>query len=579
MASNPLIDPGPSPSLSVGTEEIAGVQYPFTKLVDATVGSTTPIGTAVNPLPVTDSSTSTRKVKGETAVGGAVGDPVPIGTRDLATNTLQVPHTFNFGGVQYLLALVPDPALNFVSYSSSGEQYALTASTDSTKANSRYVRVSTAGNPLVAGDVDHDAADSGNPVKVGGKASNVTPTAVAVGDRVNAYFDTTGHLHAKIDNTPTVMTSKGLGFAAPVIGGDGFLGDEGGYPLVGMDGANWNYVSVDGGGNLATSVNNLVSASVSNAAASTTTGNLTSTASVTAAIAGQATAVIQISGTYSATLAWEVSFDGTNYYGFSAKRVDTETLETSTGALVNTTRAWEMSICGATNIRMRCTTYVSGTVAVRIQTHHQGTDPSVVATVASGTVTTVTTVGTVTNITNQGQIVDNAAFTDGTTRIMMSGHIFDETAGTALTENDGGASRIDSKRAQVLVIEDATTRGQRQAVNINGGASANLMYSTRSDTYTVAANGTTVTVLTNPLKYFSIQCKGTGAAATAWNIVVEGSLDNVNFSTIATHATADLDGTVKAFTTPFPVLYFRSRCTAITLGGATNVVATILGVQ
>lgn len=64
MASNPLIDPGPSPSLSVGTEEIAGVQYPFTKLVDATVGSVTPIGTAANPLPVTDSSTSTRKVKG-----------------------------------------------------------------------------------------------------------------------------------------------------------------------------------------------------------------------------------------------------------------------------------------------------------------------------------------------------------------------------------------------------------------------------------------------------------------------------------------------------------------------------------
>ena len=494
MASNPLIDPGPSPSLSVGTEEIAGVQYPFTKLIDATVGSTSPIGTSANPLPVTDSSTSTRKVKGETAVGGAVGDPVPIGTRDLATNTVQVPHTFNFGGVQYLLALVPDPALNFVSYTSSGEQYALTASTDSTKANSRYVRVSTAGNPLVAGDVDHDAADSGNPIKFGGKASTVTPTAVASGDRVNAYFDTTGYQHVKVDGNVSTTTSKGLGFATPVLGGEGFLGDEGGYPLIGSDGANWNYVTVDSGGNLATSVNNLVSASVSNPAPSTTTGNLTSTASVTAAISGQATAVVQISGTYSATLAWEVSFDGSNYYGFSAKRVDTEALETTTGALVNTTRAWEMSICGATNLRMRCTTYVSGTVAVRIQTHHQGTDPSVVATVV------------------------------GTPTIL-------------------------------------------------------LPPSSRSDTYTAAANGTTVTVTDRSIKYFAIQCKGTAAGATAWSIVLEGSLDGTNFTTIATHATADLDGTVKNVSAAFPVNYFRSRCASITLGGATNVVTTILGVQ
>ena len=68
-------------------------------------------------------------------------------------------------------------------------------------------------------------------------------------------------------------------------------------------------------------------------------------------------------------------------------------------------------------------------------------------------------------------VVDNAGFTDGTTGLLMAGHIFDETAGTALTENDAAASRIDSKRAQVMVVEDATTRGQRQAVSAAGGAS------------------------------------------------------------------------------------------------------------
>lgn len=62
------------------------------------------------------------------------------------------------------------------------------------------------------------------------------------------------------------------------------------------------------------------------------------------------------------------------------------------------------------------------------------------------------------------KIVDNAGFTDGTSKVMPSGYIFDEVAGTALTENDAAAARIDSKRAQVFVIEDATTRGTRANV-------------------------------------------------------------------------------------------------------------------
>lgn len=43
-----------------------------------------------------------------------------------------------------------------------------------------------------AGDVAHDAADSGNPVKVGGQARTTNPTAVADGDRTNFIADKTG---------------------------------------------------------------------------------------------------------------------------------------------------------------------------------------------------------------------------------------------------------------------------------------------------------------------------------------------------------------------------------------------------
>lgn len=85
--------------------------------------------------------------------------------------------------------------------------------------------------------------------------------------------------------------------------------------------------------------------------------------------------------------------------------------------------------------------------------------------IVAGTVTTVTTVTTLTNITNWGNIVDNAAFTDGTTRLSPSGYIFDEVAGTALTENDAAAARVDSKRAQVFTLEDETTRGQRATIS------------------------------------------------------------------------------------------------------------------
>ena len=43
-----------------------------------------------------------------------------------------------------------------------------------------------------AGDVAHDSADSGNPVKIGGVARTADPTAVTAVDRANLYMDTLG---------------------------------------------------------------------------------------------------------------------------------------------------------------------------------------------------------------------------------------------------------------------------------------------------------------------------------------------------------------------------------------------------
>jgi hypothetical protein len=100
------------------------------------------------------------------------------------------------------------------------------------------------------------------------------------------------------------------------------------------------------------------------------------------------------------------------------------------------------------------------TVAGTVTNVPSGTQP------VSGTVTNVPS-GTQT-VTTTEAITDNAGFTDGTSKVLMAGFAFDESAGTSLTENDAAAARIDSKRAQVLVIEDATTRGQRATVSAAG---------------------------------------------------------------------------------------------------------------
>jgi hypothetical protein len=103
-------------------------------------------------------------------------------------------------------------------------------------------------------------------------------------------------------------------------------------------------------------------------------------------------------------------------------------------------------------------------------------DGSAVTQPVSGTVTANLGTAAVTNagtfaVQDSEKIADNAGFTDGTTKVNPVGYILDETPGTALTENDIAAARVDSKRAQVLTLEDATTRGQRAAVSAAGRVS------------------------------------------------------------------------------------------------------------
>lgn len=151
------------------------------------------------------------------------------------------------------------------------------------------------------------------------------------------------------------------------------------------------------------------------------------------------------------------------------------------------------------------------------------------------------------------------------------------TGGDVIASDDIGGVKF--QRVKLIQGADGTNDGDVSRSNPLPVVDA---FATRSDTFTTAANGTTVDVSTRPCRRFGLQVKGTGAAATAWNVVLEGSLNNAQFTTILEHNSAGefrnaADGETVYFDTLAPWLYFRSRLVSITLGSATNVAATIVG--
>lgn len=92
-----------------------------------------------------------------------------------------------------------------------------------------------------------------------------------------------------------------------------------------------------------------------------------------------------------------------------------------------------------------------------------------------------------------------------------------------------------------------------------------------SETFTQAGEGTGFK-LGMPCRVFSLQLKGTGAAASAWSGTLKGSLDGVNWTALITHANGgDTDGALKCVSDK-PVRYVRMDLDSVTLGSATNVV-------
>lgn len=79
-----------------------------------------------------------------------------------------------------------------------------------------------------------------------------------------------------------------------------------------------------------------------------------------------------------------------------------------------------------------------------------------------------------------------------------------------------------------------------------------------------------------PFATYAISVKGTGAAATSWTVLLEGSVDGVNWTTIATHNATD--GSLVWDTAGKPTVFVRANVTALTLGPATDITVVVVAV-
>lgn len=142
-------------------------------------------------------------------------------------------------------------------------------------------------------------------------------------------------------------------------------------------------------------------------------------------------------------------------------------------------------------------------------------------------------------------------------------------------------------RGQISVINNhqehfiIDSNGDTLEINDDGSINARFSpaFSTQSETFTATGNGTTIDISSTPLKTFTLQVVGTNGTPVVWSVILEGSLDGTNFTTIL-RSTDALGNGIALFSgaSSYPVLYYRIRCASLTLGLATNIVAKVLGV-
>jgi hypothetical protein len=442
MANN--IDVTPGTGKTVAAEEIGAVIYQQVKLLDATATSTTPTGVAANPLQVSLANTSANA----TAVkvdGSAVTQPVSGSVTALpgtgATNlgkAEDAAHSSGDVGVMSLAVQKGTPA----DVSSEGDYAPLQVSGGRLWVDPSGVTLTVASHAVTnagtfavqttaqvpgtgatnLGKAEDAVAASGDTgVMALAVRSDTAAATGADGDYVPLLTDSTGRLHANVSNTLTVashavtnagtfavqVTSQVPGVAATNLGkaedAAHTSGDTGVMSLA---------VRNDAGGTLSGTDGDYSPLQVNSAGALYVTGG----------------------------------GGGTQYVEAAAAAAD----PTGTALNLISVATPGNEVTAGQNVAARGTIkgelYVKQTDAVPV------TDNSGSLTVDNN--------GTFVVQENGSQVqVDDAAFTPGTSKIVMAGFEADESSTDSVDEGDGGAARMTLDRKQIVVSQPHTNGG------------------------------------------------------------------------------------------------------------------------
>lgn len=148
-----------------------------------------------------------------------------------------------------------------------------------------------------------------------------------------------------------------------------------------------------------------------------------------------------------------------------------------------------------------------------------------------------------------------------------------------------------NEHQEVLVLGDPqSSNGLAVVTNVAPASTAYALavrqvpaFGTSTDTFSTLATGTTIDASAQAVSKFGLQVTTkAGSTLTSWTVVLEGSIDSTNFATLLTHSkgTDGDGGIVFSGANQFPVLQFRSRCTAFTQSTTTStsaVIASIVG--